>query len=160
MEAKQNHRPDEKKKEYSIIRIMQTDIPGNKKIIVGLSYIKGVSWTISNATCHILNLDKNKKVSELNPKEIEEITAFLKSPKLPEYLLNRRNDFETGKNSHVIGNELEMKKEFDIRRLKKIRSYRGLRHALNLPTRGQSTRSHFRHKRKTSGVKKNDKKKE
>jgi small subunit ribosomal protein S13 len=158
--TKVHQRPDEKKKEYSIIRILQTDIPGNKTVLVGLGYIKGVSWSISNAVCHILNLDKKKKISELNPKEIEEIVTFLKNPQLPSYLINRRNDFETGKSTHVIGNELEMKKEFDVRRLKKIRSYRGLRHALGLPTRGQSTRSHFRHKKKAAGVKKNDKKKE
>jgi small subunit ribosomal protein S13 len=49
-----------------------------------------------------------------------------------------------------------MKKEFDVRRLKKIRSYRGLRHALGQPTRGQRTRSHFRargKKKATIGVK-------
>jgi small subunit ribosomal protein S13 len=75
---------------------------------------------------------------------------------LPEFLLNRRKDFETGEDSHLVGSNLEMKKEFDVRRLKKIRSYRGLRHAFGHPTRGQRTRSHFRSKskRKAIGVRK------
>src|SRR4030043_2121553 len=145
----------EKKKEYySIVRILQTDLPGNKKLLTGLTYIKGVSWAISNAVCKILKLDENKKIMELTEKEIDLITEFLKNPKLPKFLLNRRKDFETGEDGHFIGTNLDMKKEFDIRRLKKIRSYRGLRHALGQPTRGQRTRSHFRSKgkKKAAGV--------
>ena len=143
----------EKNKDYySIVRIMQTDIPGHKKILTGLTYIKGVSWAISNAVCKILKLDENKKIVELSEKEINSITDFLKNPKLPRFLLNRRKDFETGKDSHLIGSNLDMRKEFDIRRLKKIRSYRGLRHALGQPTRGQRTRSHFRSKGKKRAV--------
>ena len=149
----------EKPKEeyFSIIRILQTDIPGNKKTLVGLTYIKGVSWAISNALCKIFKLDPEKKILDLDKKEIEIIEGFLKNPEiLPEFLKNRRNDFETGEDSHLVGAELDMKKEFDIRRLKKIRSYRGLRHAFGHPTRGQRTRSHFRAKgkKKAIGVKK------
>ncbi len=144
---------DQQKKEIaSIIRIMQTDIPSNKKLLVGLTYIKGISWTISNAICKILNLDPNKKFFELNENEIGKLTEFLKNPKLPSFLVNRRKDFETGKDLHLLTTNLEMTKEFDIRRLKKIRSYRGLRHALGQPTRGQRTRSHFRSKGKKKSV--------
>ena len=129
----------------SIVRILQTDIPGNKKTLVGLTYIKGVSWAIANATCKLINLDPDKKISDLDEKEIEKIIKFLSNPVgFPKYLLNRRKDFETGEDFHLIGTSLDMKKEFDIRRLKKIRSYRGLRHATGQPTRGQRTKSHFR----------------
>src|SRR4030042_2047259 len=146
-------RPIEKKKDYySIVRILQTDIPGNKKLLTGLTYIKGVSWAISNAVCKILKLDENKKIIELSEKEIILITEFLKNPDFPKFLLNRRKDFETGEDEHLIGANLDMKKEFDIRRLKKIRSYRGLRHALGHPTRGQRTKSHFRSKGKKKAV--------
>ena len=153
--AEQIHK--EKPREYAtIVRIMQTDIPGNKKILVGLTYIKGISWATSNALCKKLQLDPNKRVSELDENEINQISEFLKNPQFPDFLINRRNDFETGENSHLITSNLEMKKEFDIRRLKKIRSYRGLRHAFGHPTRGQRTRSHFRGKgkKKAVGVKK------
>jgi len=149
-------KPEKKKEYFSIIRILQTDIPGHKQLLTGLTYIKGVSWAISNALCKILKLDEKKKISELSEKEINIITDFLKNPKLPKFLLNRRSDFETGGDSHLIGTDLDMKKEFDIRRLKKIRSYRGLRHAFGHPVRGQRTRSHFRSKgkKKAVGVKK------
>ena len=151
--------PEKKKDQYSIIRILQTDLPGSKRLLTGLTYIKGVSWSISNAVCKILELDEKKKIMDLSDEEIKKITDFLKNPKLPKFLLNRRKDFETGEDFHLVGTELDMKKEFDIRRLKKIRSYRGLRHAFGHPTRGQRTRSHFRSKKgKTAiGVKRKSK---
>ena len=139
-------------KYYSIIRILQTDIPGNKKLLVGLTYIKGISWAVSNAILKILNKDPDKKVAELEKNEIQEIEDFLKNPKLPKFLVNRRKDFDIGEDKHLLTTNLDIKKEFDIRRLKKIRSYRGLRHAFNHPTRGQRTRSHFRTKGKKKSV--------
>ena len=152
-DKKQEGKPFEKKKEYySIVRILQTDIPGNKKLLVGLTYIKGVGWAISNALCKIMNLNPDKKIADLDKEEIAQIEEFLKNPKLPKFLLNRRNDFETGEDKHVLTTRLDITKEFDIRRLKKIRSYRGWRHATGQPVRGQKTRSHFRTKGKKRAV--------
>jgi len=131
-----------------IIRIMQTDIPGNKHLIAGLTRIKGVSWAISNALCHILKMDKRKKIEALSKEEIGVIENTLRTHKFPKFLINRRNDFITGQDSHLIGPDLELAEELDIKRLKKIRSFRGLRHATGQPTRGQATRSHFRTNRK------------
>jgi small subunit ribosomal protein S13 len=145
-------RREPKQELASIVRIVQTDIPGHKNILTGLTYIKGISWTISNAVCKILKIDVNAKISELNEADITKITEFLKNPQIPSFLMNRQNDFETGKDSHLISTDLDMKKEFDIRRLKKIRSYRGLRHAFKHPTRGQRTRSNFRAKGKKKAV--------
>lgn len=144
----------EAKIEESLVRILSTDIPGNKNVYTGLTRIKGVSWSFSNAICTALKIDKNRKISSLNEEEIKKISEFIKNPKLPEFLLNRRKDVESGKSFHLIGADLDLKKEFDIRKLKKIRSYRGLRHALGQPVRGQRTRSHFRAKgkKKTVGV--------
>lgn len=136
----------------SIVRILQTDIPGNKKVLVGFNYIKGVSWSISNAICKILKINPDKKIADLSKKEIEQIESFLKNPTFPKFLVNRRKDFKTGRDSHLLTTELDITKEFDIRRLKKIRSYRGLRHALGQPTRGQRTRSHFRGKGKKRAI--------
>jgi len=131
-----------------ILRIMQTDIPGNKQVYAGLTNIKGVSWSISNAICYILKLPKNKKIEALSKEEIQKIEETLKAGKFPKFLLNRRDDFNTGTDKHFIGNDIDLNEELDIKRLKKIRSYRGWRHATGQPTRGQSTRSHFRTNRK------------
>jgi len=158
-QKKQEKSEEEKKKPVkrefaSIVRILQTDIPGDKKILAGLTYIKGVGWAVSNALCKILKLDVDKKIIDLDKKEISQIEEFLKNPQLPEFLVNRRKDFETGKDGHLLTTQLDITKEFDVRRLKKIRSYRGWRHATGQPTRGQKTRSHFRGKgtKKAIGV--------
>ncbi|MFA5856659.1 MAG: 30S ribosomal protein S13 [Candidatus Pacearchaeota archaeon] len=151
------HQQDKKKDMFTIVRIMQTDIPGHKNLLTGLTYLKGISWSISNAICKITKIPPTKKIIELSPAEIEMIIALLSeaNKKFPKFLLNRRKDFETGEDNHFTGTTLDMKKEFDIRRLKKIRSYRGLRHATGQPTRGQRTKSHFRlNKRKSGGIKK------
>ena len=131
-----------------IIRILQTDVPGVKNIYAGLTRIKGVSWAISNALCINLKMDKMRKIESLSKEEILKIEEALREGKFPKYLLNRRNDFTTGKDSHVLGTNLDLVREMDIKRLKKIRSFRGMRHSLGQPTRGQSTKAHFRTNRK------------
>jgi small subunit ribosomal protein S13 len=139
-----------------IVRILQTDIPGNKTVYAGLTRIKGVSWAISNAVCILAKMDKNKKIEALTKEEIAKLEETIKKHNFPKYMLNRRNDFTVGGDSHLIGSEIEMNEELDIKRLKKIRSFRGLRHATGQPTRGQSTRSHFRTNRKKGvGIKTN-----
>jgi small subunit ribosomal protein S13 len=147
------------KYEERIVRILSEDIEGKMTVYAGLTKIKGVSWSMANAVCKALKFDKNKKVGSLTPEEIKKISEFIKNPKIPLYVLNRRKDFETGQDKHLTGSDLELQKEFDIKRLKKIKSYRGLRHSVGLPTRGQRTRSNFRKNRsKGSGIKKKGKK--
>ncbi|VVB80222.1 30S ribosomal protein S13 [uncultured archaeon] len=154
--AKKPYNPNEKKvDEERLIRILAKDIPGNMKVYVGLTRIKGISWSMSNAICKILKIPKNKKIIELSQQEIEKISEFAKKPSVPKYLINRPNDMESGENRHLIGNDLELQTEFDIKRLKKIKSYRGYRHLNQQPSRGQKTRSHFRrNKSKGVGIKK------
>lgn len=145
----------EQKNENRVVRILSKDIEGKMKIYPGLTKIKGISWTLSNAVCKKLNIDKNKKIGSLTEKELEQVSSFLKKPELPLYIINRRNDFESGEDKHLLGTDLELATEFDIKRLKKIKAYRGLRHQAGLPLRGQRTQSHFRkNRRKGSGIKK------
>ncbi len=151
---------EEKKYEEKIIRILSEDIEGGMKIYPGLAKIKGVSWGVSNAVCRTMGLDKNRKIGSLVQEEIKKISEFIKNPKIPEYLVNRRRDFTTGENKHIVGSDLELHTEFDIKRLKKIRSYRGIRHSAGLPVRGQRTRGNFRkNKMKGAGIRKKSKKK-
>ncbi|MEX0932622.1 MAG: 30S ribosomal protein S13 [Candidatus Pacearchaeota archaeon] len=147
--------------EERIVRILSKDIEGGIKLYPGLTKIKGISWSFSNAVCNALKLDKGKKIGDLTEAEIIKITEFVKNPKLPQFLLNRRFDFSEGKDGHLNGIDLELQNEFDIKRLKKIKSYRGYRHMSGLPMRGQRTRGNFRrNKAKGVGIKKKSKKKE
>lgn len=138
--------------EVRLIRILSKDIPGNKKLYVGIQAIRGVSWSFANAVCKKLNLDKSKRIDELSEEEIKKISEFIKNPSLPSFLVNRRKDYDTGKDKHLHGADLDLQKEFDIKRLKKIKSYRGIRHMAGQPVRGQRTKSHFRSNRKKTGA--------
>ncbi len=145
---------EERKYRERIVRILDEDIEGGMGIYAGLTKIKGVSWSMSNAVCKILKIDKKKKVGSLTDVEVKRIVDFIKNPKIPEFIFNRRFDIETGKKRHLTGTDLELTKEFDIKRLKKIKSYRGIRHSAGLPVRGQRTKSNFRkNKRKGAGIK-------
>ncbi|MBU2522852.1 MAG: 30S ribosomal protein S13 [Nanoarchaeota archaeon] len=129
----------------ALIRIQGTDISGNASVYPGLTRIKGISFALSNAVCLSLGIDKKKKVSDLNEKEMSAISEFIKNPKVPEWMLNRRKDTETGESKHLLTNDLDYSRESDIRAMKKMKSYRGWRHATGQPVRGQRTKSHFRH---------------
>ena len=148
----------EKEDSEKVVRILSEDIEGGMKLYAGLTKIKGVSWSLSNAVCKSLKFDKNRKIGSLTKEEIQTMSEFIKNPKVPKYILNRRNDFETGEDKHLVGSDLDLTKEFDIKRLKKIKSYRGIRHAAGLTLRGQRTRSNFRfNRRKGAGIKRKSK---
>jgi len=151
----------EEKYEEKLVRIASKDIEGKKDIYAGLTKIKGVSWGVANAVCTKLKIDKRRKIGSLSEEEIKKISEFLKKMDVPEHIFNRQKDIDSGKNIHLIGSDLELQKDFDIKRLKKIKSYRGLRHTIGLPVRGQRTKSHFRENRsKGVGIKKKGKKNE
>lgn len=145
------------------VRILSEDIEGRMRVYAGLTKVKGVSWGMANAIRNALKIDKNRKVGSLTPEEIKKISEFIKNPQslIPSYLLNRRKDFETGQDKHLSGSDLDLQKDFDIKRLKKIKSYRGVRHAAGQPVRGQRTKAHFRKNRsKGAGIKSKIKKQE
>ncbi len=137
---------DEKIKQ--LVRIMNTDIDGSKSIGISLRNIHGISHGLSNAICHIADIDKNKKSGTVTQEEIKKIEDIIVNPlkyKIPGWMLNRRKDPDSGEDMHLIGATLDLRKDFDIKMLKKIKAYRGVRHAMGQPTRGQRTRAHFRH---------------
>ena len=128
-----------------IVRIASTDIIGTKLLFDGLRKIKGVNFMFSNAICNNLNFDHKKQIGTLNDEDVKRIEHLIKNPEtLPKWMLNRRHDYETGKDMHVTGADLNLNKDLDIKRLKKIKSYKGMRHSIGQPVRGQRTRSHFR----------------
>ncbi len=157
----QEQKTEEEKYKERIVRILDEDIEGAMRIYAGLAKIKGISWSMANAICKKLKIDKNRKVGSLTDAEVKKISNFIKNPEIPSFIFNRRFDFETGKQRYLTGTDLELQKEFDIKRLKKIKSYRGIRHSAGLPVRGQRTKSHFRkNKKKGAGIKRKVKKPE
>ncbi|WP_409199532.1 30S ribosomal protein S13 [Methanobrevibacter sp. DSM 116169] len=130
-----------------LVRISRKDVDGNKTIEHALTDIKGVGLSLSRSMSLILGLNSTDKIGYLEDEKVAKIEKIIENPKehgVPEWMLNRRNDYETGETSHLIESDLDMILRDDLNRMKKTRSYKGRRHEVGLPVRGQRTKSTFR----------------
>lgn len=109
-------------------RIAGVDLPRDKRVEVGLTYIYGIGRATSNDILAKTQIDPDKRVRELSEREVA--------------LLREVIDRE-----HVVEGDLRREVQMNIKRLIEIGSYRGLRHRRNLPVRGQRTRTNARTKR-------------
>ncbi|MFQ6128392.1 MAG: 30S ribosomal protein S13 [Thermoplasmata archaeon] len=137
----------EEKSEFKyIVRIANTDLQGDKSVVIALSGVKGVGTRTAEVIADQLGLDRRSRIGDLSDDKIEEIETTLKElPNvIPPWLLNRRKDFETGMDHHRIGADLDISLRDDVNLMKKIRCYRGIRHEMGQKVRGQRTRSNGR----------------
>jgi small subunit ribosomal protein S13 len=131
-----------------IVRIAGTDIKGENQLFTSLIRIRGVGGSLANAICKVHNFDRRRKVGTLTASDIKKIEETITNPtsfSIPSWMVNRRRDIETGEDKHLVGADLKFMQEQDIKRMIKIKSYKGVRHMFGLPVRGQRTRSSFRH---------------
>lgn len=145
--AEKEQKENQKSSIKHIVRVKNTDLKGDKKINIALQSIKGISFMMANAICQAANIDQTKKAGELSDDEIKNIEAVIENPvkyNIPKFLFNRKIDPETGESKHLFGTDVKYVMEQDIRLMKKIKSYKGVRHTLGLPVRGQRTKSNFR----------------
>lgn len=129
-----------------LVRLGSADIHGEEPVGQALCHIRGVSYSFSSAVCNALNIDRQVKIGELSDEKLQEIDAIIRKPegKLPSFLYNRKRDPDTGKDAHLIAVDLKLKQEFDVRLMKKLKTYKGMRHSIGQPVRGQRTKGHFR----------------
>lgn len=119
-------------------RVIGIDIPDNKRLEVSLTYLYGIGRKLSNDIIEKLGLDKNMRANKLSEAEIAKLNAILTA-------------------EFVVEGDLRRQVQNNIKRLISIHSYRGMRHRLGLPVRGQRTRTNARTrkgKRKTVANKK------
>ena len=119
-------------------RVIGVDIPDNKRLEISLTYIYGIGRTLSNEILHKLGLNKDMRAKELTEAQIAQINAILTS-------------------EYQVEGDLRRQVQNNIKRLIGIHCYRGMRHRLGLPVRGQRTRTNARTrkgKRKTVANKK------
>lgn len=109
-------------------RLIGVNIPDNKRVEISLTYIFGIGRTKSKLILENLDIDFNKRVKDLTPNELEKI----------------RKEIE---DNYSVEGDLRSLINQNIRRLKEINSYRGLRHSKKLPVRGQRTKTNARTKR-------------
>lgn len=106
-------------------RIVGVDLPKNKRGEIALTYIYGVGRSSAQKVLTEANVDWDKKVSDWNDDEINKIRQVL-------------ND------NYKLEGELRSETQMNIKRLMDIGSYRGIRHRIGLPVRGQSTKNNAR----------------
>ena len=115
-------------------RIAGIVLPGQKRIEIALTYIKGVGPNMAKAMLKELNIDANKKADDLTDAEEGQLRARIEN--------------------ELVEGELTRKMSMDVKRLQDIGTWRGYRHRRKLPVRGQTSRRNARTKRgkkKTGG---------
>jgi small subunit ribosomal protein S13 len=139
-----------------ILRIIDTDVDGTLKVPFALTKIKGISLNLAKAMLKKAGINPETRVGYLSEAEITRIEEVINDPAkqgLPSWVLNRRKEVETGKDTHLITADLALKAKLDIEQMKEIKSWRGYRHAYGLKVRGQRTKTTGR-SGKALGVKK------
>ena len=129
-----------------IIRIANSDVSGEERLVNALTSIRGIGPRISNAIVQKLKLDPNKLAGKLDDKNVMDIenTIMNLNDYVPDWLLNRQKDYDTGEDIHPVSVELKMTHDEDLNRMKKVKSYKGIRHASGHKVRGQRTYSNGR----------------
>jgi ribosomal protein S13 len=135
-------------REKVFFRKLRSQVDGNALVEQGLTQIRGVGRRFAQAVVKIVDVDPRMRIGAMAEKELNEIEEILLDPVthgIPPWMVNRKKDFRTGENLHFLGNRLDLQVRQDIDRMKRIRSYKGIRHRLRLKVRGQRTRSTGRH---------------
>ena len=114
-----------KGKDNNMPRIAGVNIPENKRIEIALTYIYGIGRVLSKRILQKLKIDINKKAATLTPKELNDLKEFIEK-------------------NHKIEGDLRRQIMINIKRLKDIGAWRGIRHIKKLPVRGQRTKTNTR----------------
>ena len=101
------------------------ELPKNKRLFIGLTYIYGIGPTVAKDICRKANIDETKKVEDLSIEEEKIIRDIVQ-------------------NDYVVEGALRTQVAMNIKRLMEIGSYRGMRHKRGLPVRGQRTHTNAR----------------
>ena len=123
---------------------MGNDIPGERKVLVGLTQIKGIGYSFATAVLDSLKIDTNSNIGNLTEDNVQAIEKLITNPiegNFPSWFLNRRKDIETGANLHLLTSDIPFTLRNDIERERITASWRGYRHLNGLKVRGQRTRT-------------------
>ncbi|MHA1821307.1 MAG: 30S ribosomal protein S13 [Promethearchaeota archaeon] len=149
----------------NLVRMIGTSLEGDRLLENGLRQIKGVGPRLAQAVVRVLGLDPTMRIGLLTEEQVEKIEEVIKDPLkfgIPRWMVNRQKDLRTGKDLHVSGTDIDLILKMDIDRMKRTRSWKGIRHQLHLKVRGQRTRctgrrgltiGYYRKKKKSSGNK-------
>ncbi len=106
-------------------RIAGVNIPENKRMEISITYIHGIGRPLARKILTNVNIDFNKKAKDLTPEEINNLKKFIED-------------------NYKIEGDLRREVMINIKRLKDVGTWRGLRHIKKLPVRGQRTKTNTR----------------
>jgi small subunit ribosomal protein S13 len=106
-------------------RIEGVDLPRNKRVEIGLTYIYGIGLSRSQQILEAAQVDADKRIKDLTDTEVARLREFISQ-------------------NYKVEGDLRRETQMNIKRLIEIGSYRGLRHRRSLPVRGQRTRTNAR----------------
>ena len=137
-----------------IVRIANTDLDGKKSVQYSLTGIKGINRRTARIISDASHVDPTAIMGYLEDDKIEALKETIDNINsiLPSWMLNRQKDILTGEDKHITSTDVLLIKREDLNTLKKIRSYKGIRHERGHKVRGQRTKSTGR-KGLTVGVK-------
>lgn len=106
-------------------RISNVNVPTNKRVMIGLTYIYGIGRSTAQKICQEVQVSVNKKVKDLSNQELVALRSIIES-------------------KYKVEGDLRREVNLNIKKKKDIRCYEGLRHIRKLPVRGQNTHSNAR----------------
>jgi small subunit ribosomal protein S13 len=134
-------------------------LDGSKKLAYALTGIKGVGIRLAEAIIRVVGLDPNIRMGFISDQDVRKIEEVLANPVkygIPKWMVNRQKDVSSGEYLHLTGSDLTLAIKTDIDDMRRMKSYRGIRHALGLKVRGQHTKTTGR-KGQTVGVRRKKK---
>jgi len=133
---------DEEEIKY-FVRVRNTDLDGTKTVHIALTGIKGIGPHTSRTIAALAGVDPLAVLGKLDDESVGRIAAAVDTytEQVPAWMVNRQKDVYTGEARHIIGTDLSMMNEEDVNRMRKMRSYRGIRHETGQKVRGQRTKS-------------------
>jgi len=126
-----------------IVRILNTDLDGNRSVQMALTGIKGVGKRNAAVLTQQAEIDPSETLGLLSDETISRLRTVVEAANehLPVWMKNRRKDLLTGEDKHLMGTDLMLTRREELDIMRKTRSYKGIRHERGLRVRGQRTRS-------------------
>lgn len=124
-----------------IVRIGDVDLDGRKAVAYSLARIRGIGIATAYAICRKLGIDPHTPLGWLSDDQVKNLDWAVRNLAsiTPSWFVDRPRDPETGRDLHLIGADLVLAAKKDVDLMKKLRSWKGIRHALGLKVRGQRT---------------------
>ncbi len=133
---------DEEEIKY-FVRVRNTDLDGTKAVHIALTGIKGVGSHTSRTIAALAGVNPLAILGKLDDESVGRIANAVDTytEQVPVWMVNRPKDIYTGEARHLLGTDLTMANDDDVNRMRKMRSYRGIRHETGQKVRGQRTKS-------------------